>query len=472
MTDAYDAGARRPAVAVVGAGLCGLTVASELATRGFNVTVLEREASVGGLARTFRYGERFFDVGPHRFHTADAALRQHITAVLGDEVRTIPRRSAVHAFGGLHDWPLRPRVLAALPPALLAQAALDLLRRPAAGGESFEQEMVARYGRTIYRAFFEPYTRRFTGIDPALLHRDWARAGIDRAVIDRRVRASGLGDLLRGLLFPLPTETTFLYPERGIGRFADRLAERIVAAGGRICVGAAVSGVDATRDRVLALEAGGERFPVDGVVWTAPISDLASLTGGPESALRFRSTLLFNVALRRPPETDRQWVYFGDEATFVRVSNPAAFSAAAVPPGRGTLCVERTCDEGDEAWSAGEGLTTGVVDALLRNGLIRAGGDVEEVHVERVASTYPIYTRSYRRDREVCMKGLGRLRNLVLAGRCGRFWYNNMDHSIAQGLLVAHQIADGRSFDEVDVGALDFWSDQRGAAVGSVDAGR
>ena len=43
--------ARRPTVAVLGGGMAGLTVAHELAERGFAVTVYERNA-LGGKARS------------------------------------------------------------------------------------------------------------------------------------------------------------------------------------------------------------------------------------------------------------------------------------------------------------------------------------------------------------------------------------------------------------------------------------
>ena len=45
-------------VIVVGAGISGLTTAYELMKTGrYDVTVLEREDAVGGLARTYKYGE-------------------------------------------------------------------------------------------------------------------------------------------------------------------------------------------------------------------------------------------------------------------------------------------------------------------------------------------------------------------------------------------------------------------------------
>ena len=59
-------------------------------------------------------------------------------------------------------------------------------------GESFEADIVNKYGRTLYEIFFKPYTEKFLFYSPAELHRDWARAGVNRAVIDKRAQSDGL----------------------------------------------------------------------------------------------------------------------------------------------------------------------------------------------------------------------------------------------------------------------------------------
>ncbi|MEO7203161.1 MAG: FAD-dependent oxidoreductase, partial [Candidatus Tumulicola sp.] len=51
-------------VAVVGAGLAGLSAALELARRGAQVTVLEALSTVGGRAQRLQYGAYRFDAGP------------------------------------------------------------------------------------------------------------------------------------------------------------------------------------------------------------------------------------------------------------------------------------------------------------------------------------------------------------------------------------------------------------------------
>ena len=116
---------------------------------------------------------------------------------------------------------------------LMVRGAKDLLFKESLPGESFEADVVNKYGRTLYEIFFEPYTRKFLFYSPAELHRDWARAGVNRAVIDKRAQADSLWSLLKTTMMPKPVETMFLYPPNGVGRFSDKLADHIRQAGGR-----------------------------------------------------------------------------------------------------------------------------------------------------------------------------------------------------------------------------------------------
>lgn len=53
--------------AILGGGPAGLGWV--LADRGVPATVLEADGTVGGLAKTFEFGDYRFDLGGHRFYT-------------------------------------------------------------------------------------------------------------------------------------------------------------------------------------------------------------------------------------------------------------------------------------------------------------------------------------------------------------------------------------------------------------------
>jgi protoporphyrinogen oxidase len=447
-------------VTIVGAGVAGLTIAYQLVRHGFHVTVIEKNAVVGGLARTFHYGDFHFDVGPHRFHTANPRVADFIRHILGRDAIEITRKSGARMFGRFHEWPLRPGILLSMPVKLMLRGARDLLFKEHLRGESFEADIVNSYGRTLYDIFFEPYTRKFLFHSPAVLHRDWARAGVNRAVIDKRAQADSLWKLLKNTLLPKPVETTFLYPPHGVGRFSELLSEGVNQRGGRILTGTSVRRVETAPNRIAAVHTDTERIPCDNIVWTAPLTSLNSLVGIDDVDLEYLSTIFYNIEVARPAKLDYQWTYFGGDELFSRVTAPHAFLTSTIPQGKSGLCVELTCREGDERWNDPERYVSRIVDDLVRTSMIDSAEDVERIHIERVPFTYPIYKLNYLSELTRTLKTLSAYSNLLLAGRCGRFWYNNMDHSIGQGLTMADKIARGEVLARIDSADREFWNEQ------------
>jgi phytoene dehydrogenase-like protein len=70
-------------VVIVGAGVTGLVAAQLLTEAGAEVVVVEKLDTLGGLARSYHYDGFTFDVGPHRFHTANPDVSAYIERVLG-----------------------------------------------------------------------------------------------------------------------------------------------------------------------------------------------------------------------------------------------------------------------------------------------------------------------------------------------------------------------------------------------------
>ena len=450
---------RTRSVTIIGAGVAGLTIGYQLAKRGYTVTIVERNHVVGGLGRTFHYGDFHFDVGPHRFHTENPRVSSFIRDILKEDAIEIPRKSGARMFGKYHEWPLRPSILAAMPISLMVRGSKDLVFKENLPGESFEADVVNKYGRTLYNIFFKPYTEKFLFHSPSELHRDWARAGVNRAVIDKRAGADNLWSLLRTTLMPRPVETMFLYPPHGVGRFSDILAESIRGMGGRIRLGQSVEKIDREGRKITAVYAGGERLEADSMVWTAPLTTLNAMLGIKDVDLEYLSTIFYNFEIGKPPRMDYQWTYFGGDEIFSRVTSPEAFLPSTVPAGKSGLCIEVTCRQGDERWRNPEAITDAIVNDMVRTNLIAQKTDIERLHIEPVSFTYPIYKLNYLHELQNNLKELGTYANLLLAGRCGRFWYNNMDHSIGQGLTMAEKVLRGDVLSQIDDSAdREFWA--------------
>ncbi len=428
-------------VVVVGAGIAGLTLADRIAERGHSVVLIEKHQQAGGLARSFRYGEWVFDIGPHRFHTYSPVVERYVTEILGDRLRVIDRRSSVYLFGKLHRWPLMTRSLLRLPPSMLLRCFVDLFRRSEFDGRSFESFVVSRYGRTLYRKFFRGYTQKFTHLPPERLHHTWASHSIHRAIIDKRYQQGSLGQVLKVALLPKARPTRFLYPRGGVYHFACALQERIEKAGGIFHMGAETVGIDADGGRVRSVRVGSREIPCDVLVWTAPLPELLLHLGQDPPPLRYLGLALFNIAAREVRDAGNQWTYYADPTMRVsRVSFPRNFCPDTVPPGRASLCAEVTTREPPTPKEM-EALEPEVLRELETVGLLKRA-DVLEVHAERVAFAYPVYDLEYPERVEVALSSLAPWSNLVCTGRTALFWYNNMDDSIEKAFEDADRVCE------------------------------
>jgi len=438
----------RPVV-VVGAGIAGLTAARELTRRGVPVLLIERLFEVGGLARCFRYGDFTFDIGPHRFHTYSERALGLIREALGERYVLIDRCSSVYLFGRYHTWPLGTSSIFRLPPTVLLRCLGDLLRGRRGGkgdetpedDQSFKDYIVNRYGPTLYEVFFEGYTTKFAHCTPDRLHHSWASQSIHRATIDRRYQQGSLLDILRIALLPKPKVTKFIYPEGGIDLYPELVRDAFLGDGGRLVTGVEDLALETDGERVTAVSFQGERVEPSWLVWTAPPGDLAGGLGVDLPRLDFLSLLIFNVEVSGRVKTPNQWTYFSDsDLAISRISFPRNFHPGLVPEGKDGLCVEVTWAGEPPAAEELDRIRKQVVGELETVGLVDRGR-VERVHCEMVTGAYPVYRLDYPRQLAQFVHRLSPFANLLCLGRCGTFWYNNMDDSIEAGLDLAEALA-------------------------------
>lgn len=431
-------------VVIVGAGVAGLVTAQLLAESGVEVVVVERFPRVGGLARSYQYDGFTFDCGPHRFHTENPNVKAFLDRVLRGNVTAFPRRSEVYFQGTYYRWPLHPKNLVQLPPRLAMRSAVDLATNGfrTYGNKSFEDYVLRQYGPALYEHFFKGYSIKFLGIHPRETHPDWAKVGINRAIIDDKLQMQNLAQLAKSTLLQYDkAEIDFYYPTGGGLQVTwELVVQAIRARGGRVLTGtgARLAGGDG---RVEAVYAGHERIEPSVVIWTAPITVACEQLGLHAPDLPYLSTLFYNVMADQDVPRAYQWCYYGaDDIVFSRVSIPKYFADDTVPAGATGLCVEVTCREGDARWQHAERLSDWVIDDLVKVGMLRDRRVVHGVRVERVADTYPVYHCRYPAELDRARRALSSYDNLELAGRTGMFWYNNMDHSMENAMQLARKL--------------------------------
>jgi protoporphyrinogen oxidase len=137
------------------------------------------------------------------------------------------------------------------------------------------------------------------------------------------------------------------------------------------------------------------------------------------------------------------WLYIQDsDIIFGRMHEPKNWSAAMVRDDDHTsLVLECFCSEGDHIWQMSDQEVGGrcVGDLCEKLNFIEAD-EVEDMKVIRTRFAYPVYDLLYREKLSLIQGNLQDYVGLHTVGRTGTFRYNNADHSIEMGLLLARKL--------------------------------
>jgi protoporphyrinogen oxidase len=438
-------------VVILGAGPGGLAAAWKLARSGHAVTVLEREDVTGGLARTFRYRDFLFDYGPHLFHNQIPEVVEEMKTLLGSDL--LERRNMFAQVvwrNKFVEYPLRGAdVFQTISPFLSAFCVMDFafarLRHrlfPKREVDSFKSWVTNRFGRTLYNIYFGPYTKKVWGRDPSEL---------SGAFASQRIPVLHLWDLIQrtflgkkgGTHRHNPWAVLSYYPRKGIGQICDRFEEQIVSCGGKILTGAEVLRIETEGGRVrsVQLRQGGqpEELACDFLLSTIPIRDFVPLFSPSPSldvleaadGMHYRAARLMYLLLDREQVSGTPFIYFSNpEIIFNRIYEIRVFSSDMTPAGKTALCVEITCDPGDEHWTASDkALLPDVVGPLESAGLIKAS-HVYDYFTRFLRHAYPIYEVGFDSRMAAIMDFVHDIPNALTYGRQGIFSYTNTDNSI------------------------------------------
>lgn len=465
-------------IVVLGAGITGLAAAERLVELGScEVTVLEAEHSVGGLAATIHFDGVATDIGPHRLHTELPEVGALWHGWLGERLVQVRRSSRMLLDGRWIDYPLRPLDLARslrLPRILRLAASFAAARATATfsteAARTFEACMKRQFGVAAYRSIFEPYARKVWRADPARLSAEIARVRLPAGRLTSLFRAgrSGPGAPASGPL------QTFLYVEGGIGILAHVLAERVERAGGRILLDSSAVGLlpgDRGIGAVQVLRSGRlESLPCDAVISTIPLPSLAQIVPALDrerlseatSRLEYLSLILVAIVVAKERIGHDQWLYFPQTPPLaIRACEPKNFDCSMSPPDKSCLCCEITSRPDEPVYTMADAeIAESVASEMEALGLF-APAEIVSAHVIRKDWAYPAYALGFEKILEDLWPRLAALSNLVSVGRQGLFSHNNIDHCIVMGRRAAELVAVADSPARSWYQTLDQFSDFR-----------
>lgn len=457
-----------PHSVILGAGPAGLAAAYTLSKHSKIITVVEREAQVGGLAKSFHFRGFILDYGPHRFFTKLSPVIRLWNEVLGSEQVTVKRLTRIFYGGKYFSYPIHAKeVLFALGIKETFHILYSyLISRlfPNLNPQNFAEWIIARFGKRLFSIFFEGYTEKLWGIPCTEIESEWAVQRIKGLSLSKAIRNAIFGN--SGKVKSLIDQ--FQFPRLGSGQLYDRICDRLHEQDQSILLNTEVischhDGFKITHVVLRDRQTGKESLvSCSHVISSIPLNLLVQQmqpAPPPEvmaaaKSLQFRNTILVYLIVNGESLFPDNWLYINDAKVCLgRVTNFANWSPDMLPNpsiSQTPLCCEYWCNSNEVMWQESEDILIANAIAELRQIKLLGNQTISDAFVIRLPRTYPVYTGNYREAINTIQNYLSEFSNLQLIGRYGSFKYNNQDHSLLMGIWAAENI--------IGLSKHDLWS--------------
>lgn len=489
---------------IIGAGPAGLTAAYELLKNtDIKPLIIEESDMIGGISRTVEHNGNRMDIGGHRFFSKNEEVNALWTELMplqakpsrddkllgiekplpkagpdpeqDDVVMLLRNRvSRIYYLKKFFDYPI------SIKPATIKN--MGFVRTMKAGfgyiwaclfkkeENSLKNFYINRFGKPLYEMFFEDYTEKLWGINPANISADWGA---------QRVKGLSLRKALWAILSKpfkkndKEVETSLIeqyyYPKKGPGQLWETLADRICDMGGQILMNCRAAGIETDGDTVtgVVVESKGKTttLSADYYFSSMPVKDLVEGMGeaAPADVRRIAGALPYRDFITVGLLVDRMnlknqtkiktvgnivpdcWIYVQErDVKLGRLQIFNNWSPYLVKDNEHTVWIglEYFCNEGDGMWNmSDDDFIAFATKELVKIGVIDADRVLDSVRI-RVKKAYPAYFGTYAEFDTVkdFLSGFG---NLWCIGRNGQHRYNNMDHSMLTAMEAVRAVAAG-----------------------------
>lgn len=416
-------------IAIIGAGIAGLTAANYLRQNNIPFILYEANDKIAGLATSFKDAEGFTnDFGAH-FVTnrlADAIG-------VGSECRLVKHYGeAVWLKGKSYNYPFGLIKIPRMSSSFIATKfkSFNNNRKATSAAEWFR----GRYGVSLADEVALPLIEAWSGapaneLSPAVgeslpgsiantLYLKTASFLTGRAV------ASGYSREM-----PEKPSVWHVYPKDGISTLCKKLAEGLEDS---IKLESRVEEILVDREKVIGLRVKDKIQEVSAVISTAPANILAKLVKGTDalqgaSKFRFRPMVFINMKFMGENRLPDTVMWFPEkEFPFFRLTEVTRSMPWMAPEGKSIITADIGCEKGDGYWTMEdekiiqlclENITSIIPDAKERF----LGGNVL-----RTPIAYPIFLNEYERERQDFEQSTN-VENLLSIGRNGEFAHRFME---------------------------------------------
>lgn len=433
-------------VAVIGAGIAGLTAASFLRRNGVPVVLFEAGRGIAGMAASYKSPDGFsYDFGAHFITNRLAAA-----IGVGAQCRNVHHYGEVVLLNGRpYGYPFGlfkvPRFVAS------AMAARLTRGRPDTTTGSASDWFRATYGAALADEVALPLLEAWSGV-PA--HELSAAVGeklnhgvFYTAFLKAMSHWSGLA-ISSGYCQEMPENPSIwhVYPEGGVALLCERLAADLTDV---IEKESPVATVHVVSGKVVAVTVNGRDREVAAVVSTAPCPVLAKMVSGSDALLpmrrfRYRPAVVVNLRFGCRGMLPDTVLWTAESAfPFFRLTETTQSMPWLAPEGKTLITADLGCELGDSIWNMDDEALGEACVAAITPIYPAARRFYLGCRVLRTPIAYPVYLKEYEPDRRRFEKGTG-IEGLYSIGRNGWFAHMLMEDIYWRTLKTCREIVSRR----------------------------
>jgi len=416
-------------IAIVGAGLAGLTAANFLKENDVPFILFETANKIAGLATSFKDAEGFsYDFGAH-------FITNRLAAAIGvsSECRLVEHYGeAVWLKGKSYNYPFG---LAQIPrmSASFIKTKIQSFNN-GHNSDTAAEWFKSRYGNSFAQEIALPLIEAWSGASSedlsssvgASLPGSIAKTLYLKAasLITGRAVACGYNRTM-----PEGPSVWHVYPKEGISTLCKKLAEGLESS---IMLESPVQEILVENEKVFGVKVKGEIQEVSAVISTAPANILPRLVKGTNTLqgiarFQFRPMIFINMRFNKRLLLSDTVLWFPERRfPFFRLTEVTQSMPWLAPEGKSIITVDIGCQKDDEFWKMDEEKLANLCLDHLESVIPNVRKFFIGSTVLRTPIAYPVFLKEYEKERRDFEQST-QVENLLSIGRNGEFAHRLME---------------------------------------------
>ncbi|MBK8466286.1 MAG: FAD-dependent oxidoreductase [Chloracidobacterium sp.] len=408
-------------IAIIGAGLAGLTAADYLRKNKVPFMLFEAGNKTAGLAASFKDDAGFsYDFGAH-------FVTNRLADAIGveDECLTVKHYGERVWLGGkTYSYPFGLMMI----PRMTLSGIKAKLTGNSRSKDSAADWFRSSFGTVLANEVALPLIEAWSGAkatDLSAAVGDSLPGSIAKtlylkaaSIVTRRAVACGYSRELNE-----SASVYHVYPKNGVSTLCEKLASGL---NGQLKLESPVEEVSVENERVIAVKSNGKLHEVSAVISTAPANILARLVSGTNALdqvaqFRFRPMIFVNLKLKgRGLLSDTVLWFPEDKFPFFRLTEATLSMPWLAPDGHTTITVDIGAEKTDASWN----MSNEKLVELCLDSMTEVIPDIRERYlghnILKTGISYPVFLRKYEQARKDFERSTN-IPNLLSIGRNGEF---------------------------------------------------